>query len=77
LTNTSGAALTGPFQLVLNNLTTGVTLDNATGIRDGAPYITVAGTSIAAGASVTVPLTYSNPGKVAIGYTNSIFIGSF
>jgi pectate lyase len=77
LTNTSGAALTGPFQLVLNNLTAGVTLDNATGIRDGAPYITVAGTSIAAGASVTVPLTYSNPGKVAIGYTNSIFIGSF
>jgi pectate lyase len=77
LTNTSGAALTGPFQLVLNNLTAGVTLDNATGMRDGAPYVTVAGTSIAAGASLTVPLTYSNPGKLAIAYTNSIYIGSF
>jgi pectate lyase len=77
LTNTSGAALAGPFHLVLNNLTAGVTLDNATGIRDGAPYITFSAASIAAGGSLTVPLTYSNPGKVAIAYTNSIFIGTF
>ena len=77
LTNTSGATLAGPFQLVFNNLTGGVTLDNATGMRDGAPYVTIAATSIAAGASVTVPLAYSNPNKVAIGYTNSIFNGSF
>jgi hypothetical protein len=77
LTNTSGATLAGPFQLVFNNLTAGVTLDNATGMRDGAPYIAITGTSIAAGASFTVPLAYSNPNKAAIGYTNSIFIGTF
>jgi pectate lyase len=77
LTNTGGAALTGPFQLVLDGLPAGVTLDNATGLRKGSPYVTVKDGSIAAGASVTVPLTYSNPGKLAIGYTNSIYIGIF
>jgi lysophospholipase L1-like esterase len=77
LTNTSGATIAGPFQLAFANLTAGVTLDNATGTRDGAPYITVAGAAIAAGASFTVPLVYSNPDKAAIAYTNSIFSGSF
>lgn len=77
LTNTGGAALTGPFQLVLDKLPAGVTLDNASGVRDGAPYITVQASSIAAGASVKVPLTWSNPNKAAIGYTNAIYIGLF
>lgn len=77
LTNTGGAALTGPFQLVFDTLTAGVTLDNASGTRNGAPYVTVAGNALAAGASVTVPLTYTNPGKVAISYTNAVYIGTF
>jgi pectate lyase len=77
LTNNSGAALTGPVQLVLEGLPAGVTLDNASGLRNGSPYVTVKDASIAAGASVTVPLTYSNPGKLAISYTNSIHIGIF
>lgn len=77
LTNTSGATLNAPFQLVLQNLSAGVVLDNASGLHDGAPYITINGAAIAAGASLTVPLTYSNPNKVAIGYTNAIFLGTF
>lgn len=77
LTNTSGAMQTGPFQLVFNNLTTGVTLDNATGLHDGSPYITAAAAPLAPGASLTVPLTFSNPNKAAIGYTNTIFTGNF
>lgn len=77
LTNTSGATLAGPFQLVFDNLTAGVTLDNASGMRDGTPYVSIAGAPVAAGASVTVPLTYSNPNKIAIGYTNTIFVGTF
>ena len=52
-------------------------LDNASGTRSGAPYVSVAGNAIAAGASVTVPLTYTNPGRAAIGYTNAVFIGTF
>ncbi|WP_143084572.1 hypothetical protein [Massilia yuzhufengensis] len=35
LTNNSGAALTGPFQLALNGLPAGVTLDNASGVLNG------------------------------------------
>ncbi len=77
LTNNSGAALSGPFQLVLHGLPAGVTLDNASGLRQGSPYVTVKSVSLAAGASVTVPLTYSNPGKLPVSYTNSIHIGIF
>ncbi|HEX8603897.1 MAG TPA: polysaccharide lyase family 1 protein [Pseudoduganella sp.] len=77
LTNKGAAALAGPLQLVLGQLPAGVTLDNATGMRDGAPYITLEANAIAPGASVTVPLTYSNPGKVAISYTNAVFVGLF
>lgn len=77
LTNTSGAALTGPVQLAFDNLTPTVTLDNASGLHDGVPYITVNTTSIAADAKLTVALTFRNPNKIGIGYTNSIFTGTF
>ncbi|WP_288378144.1 polysaccharide lyase family 1 protein [uncultured Massilia sp.] len=77
LTNKGGTAVNGPVQLVLAGLPGGVTLDNATGLRNGSPYVTVAAASIAPGASVTVPLTYSNPAKLAISNTNSIHIGIF
>jgi pectate lyase len=77
LTNKGSAALSGPLQLVLDQLPAGVTLDNASGVRAGAPYITLAESAIAPGASVTVPLVYSNPGKVAISYTNTVFVGIF
>ncbi|GGX89693.1 hypothetical protein GCM10007386_20690 [Pseudoduganella dura] len=77
LTNNSGAPLGGPLQLVLARLPDGVALDNASGLHDGAPYITFGAGGLAAGASVTVPLVYSNPGKVAISYTNSVHVGLF
>lgn len=77
LTNKGTAALTGPIQLVLAQLPAGVTLDNASGIRDGAAYITLEASTIAPGASATVPLTWSNPGKVAISYTNAVVVGFF
>ena len=77
LTNKGTAALTGPIQLVLAQLPAGVTLDNASGIRDGAAYVTLEASTIAPGASATVPLTWSNPGKVAISYTNAVVVGFF
>lgn len=77
LTNTTSAAINGPFQVQLKNLPAGVTLDNATGSREGAPYITVNTTSVAPGAKFTVSLVFTNPGKVAISYTHGIFSGSF
>jgi len=75
-TNTSGATLNGPLQFRLDGLTAGVTLDNASGAQNGAPYLTLPVSSLAPGATVTVTTTFSNPGKVGIGYTATLISGS-
>jgi predicted extracellular nuclease len=76
LTNTSGAAISGPVHLEVGSLPAGVTLANASGTRNGVPYITSTGT-IAAGASVTLTTLFNNPSKVGINYTPTIYAGSF
>ena len=75
--NTSGAAISGPLHLVLQGLPGGVTLDNKSGVVGGAPYITLANTTLAPGASVTVTTTFTNPSKVGIGYNAKLLSGSF
>lgn len=75
--NTSGAAITGPLHLVLQGLPSGVTLDNKSGMVDGAPYLTLANTTLAPGASVTVTTTFTNPSKIGIGYNAKLLSGSF
>ena len=75
--NTSGAAITGPLHLVLQGLPSGVTLDNKSGMVDGTPYLTLANTTLAPGASVTVTTTFTNPSKVGIGYNAKLLSGSF
>ena len=77
LTNTSGAALNGPIHLQFDGLAANLVLDNKTGTRNGAPYITLANTTIAAGASVTVPVVFSNPSKLNISFGNTIISGTF
>ena len=69
ITNTSDATLTGPLHFRLEGLTAGVTLDNATGIRGGAPYIALSQTELAPGATVTLNTTFTNPAKGAISYS--------
>jgi predicted extracellular nuclease len=76
VTNTSGAALAGPLNYRLDGLTAGVSLDNASGTSNGAPYITLPA-GLAAGASVTITTTFTNPAKVAIGYTATLLSGTF
>jgi predicted extracellular nuclease len=75
-TNTGSSALNGPLQFVLDGLPAGVTLDNKTGDQAGAPYLTLPG-GLAPGATVTVSLTFSNPNKVAVGYTAKLYNGTF
>jgi predicted extracellular nuclease len=75
-TNTSGAPLAGPLTFRLDNLTAGVTLDNATGTQNGAPTITLPG-ALAAGASVTVTTTFTNASKASIAYTAKLISGTF
>jgi predicted extracellular nuclease len=76
-TNKTGAPINGPFQLEIAGLPAGVTLTNASGTHNGVPYITAAAASVAPGATATVTLVLSNPNKVALNYTATIYSGSF
>jgi predicted extracellular nuclease len=76
-TNTSGTAINGPLQFVLQNLPAGVTLDNKSGDYNGAPYVTLPNASLAAGASVTVTTTFTNPNKASILFTPKLYSGTF
>jgi len=78
VTNTSAQPLSGPLQVVLTNLTAGVTLANATGSALGAPYITLPGVStLNPGQSATVSLQFGNPANTLIDFTPVTFSGSF
>lgn len=77
LTNNQPAALTGPFFVTFDNLTPGVTLANASGIKNGVPYIAIHSSSVAAGGKLTVPLQFNNPGKGGISFGNTVYSGSY
>ncbi|MGJ9420331.1 ExeM/NucH family extracellular endonuclease [Massilia sp. CMS3.1] len=77
ITNTGSAPLTGPLHLVLQGLTAGVSLDGKSGDTVGAPYLTLPGNSLAAGASVTVTTVFTNPARAGFGYTAKLFSGTF
>jgi hypothetical protein len=76
LTNTGSISLAGPLQVQFDGLTAGITLDNASASHDGSPYITVPA-GLAPDESVTIPLVFDNPARVAIGYSAKIYSGSF
>jgi predicted extracellular nuclease len=76
ITNNSAQTIAAPIQVVLTNLTPGVTLANATGSFAGSPYITAAG-SLAPGASLSVPVQFSNPSNSPINTTVKIYTGAF
>lgn len=77
ITNTSANALPGPLQVVLDNLTSGVTLVNATGIFGDDPYIASVPGGLAPGAAVVVPVSFSNPARAGISYTVRVYSGMF
>ncbi len=73
LTNSSLTALTGTVGLALNDLTSGVTLTNATGTYNSAPAITVSSSGLAEGASIVVPVQFSDPSNAKIAFTPLVF----
>lgn len=76
-TNTGTSTLSGPFQVVFGGLPSGVTLANATGSHAGAAYVSVNAASLAPGATASFAVSFSNPSKVTIHYSASIFAGNF
>jgi subtilase family serine protease len=75
--NTTGASVAGPIQLVLTGLGVGVTVANATGTYNGSPYLTASGSTLAAGASVSVAVEFSDPTNVTIKPTPVVYTGAF
>jgi len=66
VTNTLGTAITNPVYLVVGNLSSNATVTNSAGTTvnnwAGSPYVSVSPSGLAAGASVTVPLTFTTSG---------------
>jgi endoglucanase len=77
LTNTSGSVITGPVALVLDGLTTGTVLENATGVTSstspsGHPYITASAAALAPGGTVSLTLSFNQISA----YTTRVLAGS-
>ena len=53
------------------------TLDNATGVEDRSPYITLPVGELAPAQSVTLTTTFSNPSRLAIGYGRKLISGKY
>jgi hypothetical protein len=75
--NSGASALSGPFQVQFDGLAAGVTLLNASGSHNGAPYISLDAATLAPGATLTLPLSFSRSGSANIGYTTTVFSGKF
>jgi hypothetical protein len=76
ITNTGGQYLTGPISVALTSLSTGFTLENATGTYNGSPYIQLFNYGVLApGASVTVFLQFSIGPTAIVRFTPAIYTG--
>ncbi len=81
--NETSAALAGPINLALDNLSANATLADKTGNvvntpPTGSPYITVPGTAggLAIGASATVSLQFTNSSNGVISYSTRVLFGN-
>ena len=77
-TNAGAASVTGPFQLVLTALPSGVTATNAAGTFSGSPYITApSATSLSPGQAVTVTVQFNDPSMTKITFVPVVYSGAF
>lgn len=82
ITRTANGSLKGPFAFALENLSSNVTLDGASGtttciVPVGSPYVVVdGGAAWDTGESVTVTLQFKDPTKAAITYTPAVLAGA-
>jgi hypothetical protein len=75
-TNMSNAIISGSLLFRLDNLTTGVSLDNKTGTQGGAPTLALPIPALAPGQTAAVTTTFLNPNRLSIGYTPKLFAGT-
>jgi hypothetical protein len=78
VTNVSNTTIAGPFQIVLDTLTQGMTLTNASGTFGAWSYITVPGVgTLAPGQSASVSVVFKDPTNAIINFTPVVYGGSF
>jgi hypothetical protein len=76
VTNTTGATISGPLELLLVISNPAVTAKNASGLFNGNPYWTTAG-SLAPGASVSFTVTFNYALGTSFSTTPSFYQGGF
>ncbi len=76
VTNTTGTALSAPWQIVIPDPAANISLANGTGANLQGKYITV-NTPLAPGATLTVQLQFSNPARAAFVYNPRFYSGAF
>lgn len=77
ITNTGNQPTPGSLQLVFTDLAAGVTLESASGVFDGSPFITLpAVTTLTPGQSVAVSVQFSDPANIRIRFTPVVYSGS-
>ena len=69
----TGSSINTPVAVALNGLTAGVTLTNALGQYNGSPYTAITNGGLVAGASITIPVSFSNPTNAKINFTPITF----
>jgi uncharacterized protein len=74
--NTTATTINGPINVQLRNLPAGVTLSNAAGSEGGFPFVSGTG-PITPGATLTLPVTFTNPARVLLNYDVRVYSGSF
>ena len=77
VTNNGPTTFSGPMQMFFDSLPSSVKLLNATGKLDQSPFITMPISSLAPGAQVQVPVQFSNPQRVTVGYSLAVYDGQF
>jgi hypothetical protein len=82
VTNNSGSTVSGPINVVIENLTSTATLTNPGGTTGctspGSPYVTLvqAGSSLAAGHSASVSLNFRDPSLAGFTYSTAVTTGA-
>ncbi|HEX3685447.1 MAG TPA: hypothetical protein VHU83_23130, partial [Bryobacteraceae bacterium] len=74
--NATGATISGPIQLVLSGLASGVTAVNNTGTFNGNPYWTATAGSLAPGASAQVSVTLAYASGSNTSATSTVYSGN-
>ncbi len=77
ITNTTAEKISGPLQVVFDNLVSGIDVSNRSGTFQGQAFVSIPISTLAPGAQTSVAVRFTNPGFTQINYTPLVFSGQF